>query len=289
MQIPLKTLNNGFSMPAFGFGTYRLGDSRQYIPGNDGARDIAAIRAAIDHGLTHIDTAEIYAGGYTEKMVGQVLKDYDRSKIFLVSKVHQAHMRHDDVIAACKNSLQRLGTDYLDMYLLHRHVPAVPLEESIGALNELKELGLIRNLGVSNFLPEPLAQAQKISKYPIVCNQVHYNLEFREPEASGLLKYCQDNDVLLSAWRPVGKGALTHDVPDVVERICKKYEKTPSQIAINWLISQFNVVTLAMTRNLAHLEENLGAVGWTMEREDIELLRREYPGQKKVSNSVPLA
>lgn len=289
MQIPQKTLKNGFSMPVLGFGTYMMGGRDERDMGNDDARDIEAIKSAIEHGLNHIDTAEVYAAGHTEEMVAEALKGYDRSKIFLVSKVFAGHMRHDDVIKACKNSLHRLKTDYLDMYLLHRHVASVPLEETIAALDELRDQGLIKNLGVSNFLPQYLDDAIKISKYPIVCNQVHYNLEYREPEVSGLLEYCQDNDVLLSAWRPVGKGTLTTNAPEIVNSLCKKYGKTPSQIALNWLMSQKNVVTLVMTRNEKHLEENLGAIGWTMEKEDIELLRKEYPNQKNISGTVPLA
>jgi diketogulonate reductase-like aldo/keto reductase len=149
-------------------------------------------------------------------------------------------------------------------------------------------LGLIKNIGVSNFTWQHLDQAQQLSKNKIVCNQVHYNLMFREPEKSGLLDYCQKNDIFLVAWRPVGKGNLLSDLPAVLKKMCDKYKKTPAQIAINWLITQDHVITLAKTRSIEHLKENLGAIGWQMESADIEELRKEYPGIQLVSDAVPL-
>ncbi len=293
MTVPTKKLNNGFTMPVYGLGTWQMGGRFERTnardPDNNDPADIAGIRAAIDHGVIHIDTAESYAEGHAEELVAEGIKDYDRSKLFLVSKVNALHMAPNDVIAACKASLKRLQTGYLDLYLLHRHELSVPLAETMAAMDELLAEGLIRNIGVSNFLPEFLDEAQSYTKNKIVCNQVHYNLEFREPEASGLLEYCQKNDVFLAAWRPMGKGALAVNPPLVVQELCKKYNKTPAQIAINWLVSQDHVITLAKTRRVEHLEENLGALGWQMEAEDIERLRRDYPNQKQISDIVPLA
>jgi len=121
-----------------------------------------------------------------------------------------------------------------------------------------------------------------------VTNQVHYNLIYREPEASGLLDYCQQNDVILTAWRPVQKGILAKNDADLVNKMGGKYVKTPAQIAINWLISQKNVVSLSKMSNPEHLKENLGAVGWSLEPKDIELLKNDFPGQQSVSDRVPL-
>ena len=122
----------------------------------------------------------------------------------------------------------------------------------------------------------------------IVVNQVHYNLIFREPEKSGLLDYCRKNDVLLIAWRPVEKGILSVKGIKIIDEVCRKYNKTAAQIAINWLISQKNVVTLAKMVSQKHLHENLGALNWQMDNSDIEKLRRSFPGQKSVSAAVPL-
>ncbi|MFA5050781.1 MAG: aldo/keto reductase [Patescibacteria group bacterium] len=288
MIIPTKKLLSGFSMPEYGFGTWQMGGRKERDFQNDDKADINAIKTAIDLGITHIDTAELYADGYTETLVAQAIKGYERSKLFIVSKVGFSCLSYSGILEACKNSLKRLQTDYLDLYLLHRYNPEIPLKESIQALSELKDAGLVKEIGVCNFGPEHLKEAQTYTKHKIVCDQVHYNLQFREPEKSGLLDYCQKNDVMLIAWRPTGKGDLLQEIPEVLKTICDKYKKTPAQIAINWLISQQNVVTLSKTRNKEHFLENLGALGWNMKKEDIEKLRKEYPNQKDISDVVPL-
>jgi len=287
MNIPVKKLKSGFTMPVFGFGTWLMGGGVQRDLNNDDQADINAIKAAIDLGVIHIDTAEIYANGHAEELVAQAIKGHKREKLFIVSKVQYNNLDYENVIKACKQSLKRLKLDYLDLYLAHRF-PDNDLAGTIAGLDELVKLGLVKNIGVSNFTWQHLDQAQKLSKNKIVCNQVHYNLMFREPEVSGLLKYCQDNDVFLTAWRPVGKGNLLSDVPAIVKEMCDKYKKTTAQIAINWLISQDHVLTLAKTRNVDHLKENLGAIGWQMDPADIERLKKEYPDQKFISDAVPL-
>lgn len=285
MIIPVKKLKNGFSLPTFGFGTWQMGGRNDRDFSNDDKADIEAIQSAVNQGITHIDTAEVYADGYTEKLVAQAIKPYERSKLFLVSKVMPQNLGYKDLISHFKKSLKRLSTDYLDLYLIHRPNPKVPLNETIKALNDLVKQGVLRNIGVANFNKESLQKAQSTSSYPIVVNQAHYNLIYREVEETGLLKYCQENDVILMAWRPIEKGVVLDVDSQTFDNICKKYNKTKSQVAINWLISQKNVVTLAKSRSIEHLKENLGGVNWQMDDEDIEILRKEFPNQQKHSNS----
>lgn len=276
IDIPSKTLGYGFTMPVYGLGTWQMGGRKEVDPANDDQADIDAIKVAIDSGIIHIDTAENYAAGHTEELVAQAIKAYDRSKLLLVSKVSSGLLKHDDVIQSCKNSLRRLGTDYLDIFLIHKPSTTIPLEETMAAFDELKQHGLIKEIGISNASTETLTKAQSLTKNKIVCNQVHYNLQVREPETSGLLKHCQENDVLIVAYRPVEKAALLDVKNPLLDELATKYNKTYSQLAINWLISQPSVVTLSKTRNVEHLQENLGAIGWQMEAVDIERLRNEY-------------
>ncbi|MFH1867155.1 MAG: aldo/keto reductase [Patescibacteria group bacterium] len=288
MKIPSKQLKNGFAMPIYGLGTWQMGGRFSHNPLNNDVKDIKAIRTAIELGVTHFDTAEVYANGYAETLLGKAIKNYDRSKLFIVSKASPDHFKHNHLIKSCKASLGRLGIHYLDLYLLHQYSPGIPLKETIKTLDELVAQKFIKNIGVSNFTKEHLAEAQSYTKNKIVCNQVHYSLEFREPEVTGLLDYCQANDVLLTAWRPVGKGKLLKRIPKILRDICVKYEKTPAQVAINWLTSQAKVITLSKTSTIDHLKENLGAIGWQMQAKDIEKLRQKYPKQKTVSDTVPL-
>ena len=288
MKIPTKKLRNGFEMPVFGLGTWQMGGRETRNPQNDDKKDIAAIQEAVALGITHIDTAESYAEGYAETLIGQALKGYDRSKLFLVSKIHRDHLGHDDVFRSYEASLKRLQTTYLDLYLIHAPNDTIPIKETLRAMDKLVQDGLVKNIGVSNFRTVRLKEAQAYTRNKLVVNQVYYNLVIREPEREGLLNYCQHNDVLLEAYRPLEKGMLLVQPTAILQKLAKKYQKTPAQIAINWLISQKNVITISKTSTVKHLKENLNAISWQMEDEDIEYLRKNFPNQKEKSEALPL-
>lgn len=288
MIIPTKKLKNGFEMPVYGLGTWEMGGRKEADPNNDDQADIKAIKYAIDSGITHIDTAENYANGHSEELIGKAILGYDRNKLFIVSKVGRTKLKYNDLLQSANESLHRIGTDYLDLFLIHAPSLEIPIEESMRAMNKLYTDGKIKNIGVSNFTVERFIEAQKYSDKKIVANQLHLNLRFRETEKRGLIKFCQENDVMFIAWRPVQKGVILDRSIKIINEMCMKYNKTPSQIAINWLISQDNVVTLSKTRNKLHLEENLGAIGWQLENVDIERLRSEFPDQQDISDTVPL-
>src|SRR3989338_4280570 len=288
MTIPHKKLKNGFALPCLGLGTWRMGGDRKRDPRSDDQKYINAIQNAIKKGITHIDTAEMYAEGHAEELVGTAIKDFDRRKLFITSKVWQSNLHYENVLKSCENSLKRLGTDYLDLYLIHMPNQQIPLEETIKAMDRLKKEKLIKYIGLSDFSKSTFQKAQSFSSNKIVCDQVHYNLIYREPEASGLLEYCQKNDVMLVAWRPVEKGLLSVSPPDVMRQVMEKYGKSASQIALNWLFSQKNVAVICKMTDSSHLEENLGSLGWSLEDRDIEDLRLNFPGQKEVSGAVPL-
>lgn len=249
--------------------------------------EIAAIRAALDKGITHIDTAELYGHGHAEELLGKALDGYDRTKVFIATKVSPEHQSYDNLLRSFEASLRRIGTSYLDLYLLHQYPSrGISIAETMRAMDMLVEEGLVKNIGVCNLTVTRFEEAQRYTKHKLVCNQVHYNVQFREVEDKGILSFCQEHDIMLVAWRPLQKGALIGS-PLLIE-LAKKYSKTPSQIALNWLISQQNVVTISKTSSIAHLEENLGAIGWALEASDIERIRREFPDQRLQSDAVPL-
>lgn len=285
MTVPWKTIAGGFSMPVLGQGTWRLGGVSERDPENDDARDVAVIRRALDAGLTHIDTAEMYADGHAEELVGEAIRGVERSRLFLTGKVWKSHLGGDGPLRAAEASLRRLGVDAFDLYLVHQVNPEIPLKETIRAMNRLQREGLARNIGVSNFSLDRLKQAQALSEVPIVANQLHYNLQVREIELSGLLDFCQETGVMVIAWRPLR--GVDCSVPLLTE-LAARYGHTPRQLALNWLISQPGVVTIVKASDPLHLAENVGAVGWRMAEEDVERLRGEYPDRRAVSEAVPL-
>jgi diketogulonate reductase-like aldo/keto reductase len=277
IEIPLKKLECGFELPIFGFGTWRMGGIETPDPQNDDRADIFAIKTAIELGVTHIDTAEFYTGGHTEELIAEAIKSFDRSKIIITTKASPHHLHYRDLINAAKQSLKRLGTDYIDVYAVHIPNPYIPINETMEAMDFLVENKLIKYVGLSNFNIEQFSEAQNCTSNKIICNHVHYNLKYRLPQKDGSIGYAQKNDVMIVAWRPVQKGFFMSEKIQILERICKKYEKTPNQIAINWLISQKNVTTISKTRNIKHLLENLDAIGWYMEEEDVKLLMDNFP------------
>lgn len=288
MTIPTKMLANGFEMPVFGLGTWMMGGGMTKDSNNDDQADIRAIKNSIEAGITHIDTAEKYAEGHAEELVGKAIQGYGRKKLFLVTKIAEDHLHYDNVFTALNHSLERLQTDYLDLYMIHGPSLTTPIEETMKAFDEIVAKGLVKNVAVSNFTVERFKKAQAVTKNKIVAGQYHLNLKFREAERKGVLDYFQKNDVMFIAWRPIQKGLLASQDSELIKLLCKKYNKIPSQIAINWLISQKNIVTLSKMKDPEHLKNNLGALGWAMEKEDIEKLENEFPDQQVVSDAVPL-
>ncbi len=282
-MISEKTLSGGFSIPVLGMGTWCFGGRETHNPENDDEAQIDAIRAGIDMGLRLIDTAEYYAAGYAETLTGKAIQGYDRNRLFLTSKVWKTHLRHDDVLKAAEDSLKRLGTDYFDLYLYHQIDDAVPLEETISAMNELVRRGMTKHIGVSNFALPRLQKAIACSGVPIVMNQVQYSLTIREPETTGLLAFCQKNDIMLQAWRPVR--GLTEN--EVTQSLCAKYGCTLHQLALAWLLNQKNVCTVTAMKTISHIPENIKSAGIRMDAADVEFLREQMP-DRQVTGAVPL-
>lgn len=286
MNIPTKKLESGFEIPVYGLGLWQMGGTNSQDRSKD-AEEIAAIRTAIEAGITHIDTAETYGNGHAEELLREAVQGYSRNKLFIGSKVAAFNQGYDGVLRAAEASLERLGMEYLDLYMLHRYPePGLDITGTMRAMDELLDQGLVRNIGVSNLTPRRFNEAQRHSRHKLVCNQVHYNVQYRESENRGVLRHAQENDVMLVAWRPVQKGSIPRSA--VLDELAAKYDKTATQVAINWLVSQKNVVTIAKTSNKDHLYENLGAVNWTMDFEDIERIRAEFPDQKMTSDAVAL-
>jgi len=287
MKIPSKQLKSGFSLPVLGLGTWQIGGRFEKDPACDKNKEIENIQKVIEAGITHLDTAESYADGFTEEIVGEAIKSFNRKNIFLTSKVSSKNLHYQDVITSFNNSLKRLQTDYLDLYLIHAPNPEIPLSDSIKAINFLQKRGVVKNIGISNANTKSMKAAISASGYPIVVNQVYYSLINREPEHKGVLKFCQENDILVTAYRPLEKGTLLDDT-EFLKPFCQKYQKTPAQIALNYLISQSNVTVISKMVNPEHLEENLGSLGWSLEEKDLEALRNNFPNQVPKSDSLPL-
>ncbi len=288
IKVENKKLKNGFELSEVWIWTWPMWGYRDRDESNNDKRDIEAIRHAIKSWIRHIDTAEIYANWYGEILVGEAIKGFDRKGLIIASKVKWSNVSKKAIKRACKNSLERIGIDYLDLYYIHRRDKRFDLKESMEAMDELVDEWLIKNIWVSNFCKDSLKEAQSYCKHKIVANQVHYNIIFRQPEVDSLLKYCQKNDVFLVAWRPFELWKLANIWNHLILDICKKYNKSQAQVAINRLISQKNVVALFKSSDKGHIDKNLWWVWWKMKKSDIENIRENYKGQIFKSDTIPL-
>jgi diketogulonate reductase-like aldo/keto reductase len=262
------TLHSGATMPALGQGTWHMAEGR-----HTAAEEVAALRLGLDLGMTLLDTAEMYADGASERLVGTAIEGR-RSEVFLVSKVLPAHATREGTIAACAASLERLGTDHLDLYLLHWR-GSVPLAETVGAFEELRSRGWIRHWGVSNFDVLDLAQAVHAPGGDgLETDQVLYNLMRRGIEWD-LLPWCRRQGVPIMAYSPIEQGRLlTHRT---VRQIAQRHHATPAQVALAWVLRHDGVAAIPMAGTRAHVRENAGALELVLDADDLAALDRAFP------------
>lgn len=258
----------------FGFGAMRLTGEGIWGEPADRVESQRVLRRVIDLGINFIDTADSYGPEVSERLIGETLYPYP-DDLVIATKAGLTRPgpgqwtpngRPEYLKKQVEGSLRRLRADELDILQLHRPDPKVPLEESIGALIELKDQGKIRHIGLSNVSIEQLKQAEKLT--PIVSVQNRYNLFDRESEP--MLEQCSLEQLAFLPWRPVGGGDLGERV---VEEIGKRYKATPTQIGLAWLLSHSPVMLpIAGTSKVAHLEENLAAVALEIAPADLAAL-----------------
>jgi diketogulonate reductase-like aldo/keto reductase len=193
-----------------------------------------------------------------------------REALFITSKVSPEHLQYAQVLACCENSLRRLGMDYLDLYLIHWPKAGMQLADTFRALNKLVRDGKVRHLGVSNFNLKLLKQSQALCETPLLTDQVSYSLPDREAQKTGLLEYCQDSDILLTAYTPLKRRNIKSNA--TLQAIAKVRGSSPQQIALAWLACQPRVIAIPMSSNPAHQAENLAAADIELSAAEMEQL-----------------
>jgi diketogulonate reductase-like aldo/keto reductase len=265
----------GVEIPKIGLGTWGMG-GRQIEDRRWDEETLIAIRMAIDLGLTHIDTAEYYGAGHSEELVGEAIEPYPRDSLFITTKVWQTNLHYDDLIKSMKASLRRLKQDYVDLYLIHWPNYQIPLKETIQALEHCASQGYTKYIGVSNFSVSLIQEAQSyLRENYLVANQAELSLLEQKPRKN-LLPYLQETNRTLIAYRPLGKGTLSNLDNKVLSDIATKYDKSKTQVALNWVISHENVVTIPKSSNPIHLMEFMDAVGWKLNIEDMMELTNSF-------------
>jgi diketogulonate reductase-like aldo/keto reductase len=262
------SLPSGEVVPVLGQGTWGLAEGKH--PWGD---EVSALRAGLDLGLTLIDTAEMYAGGRAEELTSEAIAGR-RDEVFLVTKVLPYHATPDGMAAACKASLRRLGTDRIDLYLLHWRGP-VPLPQTLAGFAELQRTGLIRHWGVSNFAIQDMAELVRLPGGDAVqTDQVLYNLARRGIEWD-LLPWCLDAGIPVMAYSPIEQGRLLRH--PVLGDVAARHDATPAQVALAWVLDHQSVIAIPRAGSPEHVRENRAALDLRLTAADIADLDGAFP------------
>ncbi|GAB4149277.1 MAG: aldo/keto reductase [Patescibacteria group bacterium] len=264
---PFLTLKSGNNIPQLGFGTWRL----------QGQECIQAVSTALQIGYRHIDTAHAY-GNHQE--VGQAIQSSQipRSEIFLTTKLWRNDMNPAQVIPALERALQELQTDYIDLYLIHWPNKQIPAKNILQEMHKAKNQGLIKSVGVSNFTISHLEQIKQ-SNLELDVNQVEFHPSLNQ---MSLLQYCQDNQIVLTAYSPIAQG---YDLQlPLVQELSQKYNVSESQIILNWLL-QKKIVAIPKAGSTAHIQDNFNTIQWEMLPEDIEKMDKLNQNYRVVNPS----
>jgi diketogulonate reductase-like aldo/keto reductase len=260
------------AVPVLGQGTWQM-------EGDDRAGAIRALRAGMEQGMTHIDTAELYGHGRVEESIVSEVIAGRRDEVFLVSKVMPSNATYAGTLAACERSLKRLRTDRLDCYLLHWPGPH-PLEETVRAFEKLVKDGKILSWGVSNFDVEDLEEALELAgPGRIACNQVLYHLEERAIE-HGVIPWCEENGVAVVGYSPFGNGNFPR--PDskggkVLGAIAKAHGATPYQVALQFLVRRPSLFAIPKASREAHVRDNAAAASLKLTAEELSRIDAAFP------------
>lgn len=248
--------SKGERLPKVGLGTWAMRGETCY----------RAVLGALEIGYRHLDTAQMYGN---EAEVGRAIADSGvaRDELFVVSKVRSSHLSYQDVLDAGHDSRAKLGLEQLDLYLIHWPNARFPIEDTMRGMDELVEQGVTRLVGVSNFSVDEFEAAEQASQASVFTNQVPYYIGHPQPR---LLPYCQQNQIPLTAYSPVGKGRLTNDAE--LTRIGERYGVTAAQVALRWLVQQEWVVAIPKSSNPERQRQNLDVFGFSLSEPEMQAL-----------------
>ena len=269
--LPQVTLPSGEQVPAFGQGTWHMGEDRRRA-----AAEAAALRLGIELGMTLIDTAEMYGNGRAEEIVAEAAQG-ERDRLFIVSKVLPYNASQKGVIKACERSLKRLKTDRIDLYLLHWR-GAVPLADTLAGFARLQRDGKIRHHGVSNFDLDDMKEWVGLAGgVTVAANQILYNLTRRGPEFE-LIPWCRERQIAIMAYTPLGQGRMLQD--KALAEVAARHRASPAQVALAWLLRRDGMMVIPKATQPEHVRDNRGALDLRLTADDLTVIDRAFPPPK---------
>jgi diketogulonate reductase-like aldo/keto reductase len=266
----IKLGKTGENIPVLGQGTWGIKSFRNKVY-YEKWKD--SIRRGIELGITHIDTAEFYGRGTSEKIVGQVISEYDRDDIFITTKLFPMHLRYKSMKKAASKSLKRLGIKQIDLYLIHWPSPLTSIKSQMKILADLVKEEKVRYIGLSNFSVEQFKEAQSYLKnVELVNNQLNASIT-RQRHINQSLPFYQKEGIIMTAYSPLGHNGyqnLRGELRDKLENVAKSHNATIQQIAIAWLINHENIITIPKALKVEHMEANAKAAEITLSEKEIK-------------------
>jgi len=254
-------------MPRLGLGTWE---------NTDGETCAESVQQALEMGYRHIDTAQAYDNeGYVGEGIAQA--DVDREEVFLATKIWTSNLSYDDVIHTAKESLDKLGVDYVDLLYVHWPANEYDPEDTLSAFDRLYDDGLIENVGVSNFEPRHLDEAQEVLDAPVFANQVEMHPMLPRDE---LVEYGQENDINLVAYSPLARGKVL-DVPEIRD-VAEKHDASAAQVSLAWLLQRDGVTAIPKASSEDHIRDNWSARDLELDDEDVEKIESIETRERQV-------
>lgn len=269
-------------LPKIALGTWLMGGTKDPDPKNDDEKDIAVIQLALDNGIALIDTAQNYAAGKCEELVGRAIKGHPRDSYQILTKQMKENLSYQGVIDGCKASLQRLSIDYLDYFVCHAPNADFDMHDFFKAANQLYKEGLIRNVGVSNFGVKSLQIALETSDLPISLNQVSFSLRDDDIIRTGTYDFCIKNNIPIQAFRAI-VGLKDHEeIMSVLEAFAPSYDLTAQQLALAYINSYENIHFTIRSSSSEHWQQIKDALNVKLKSADIAELKKLHEGRKGV-------
>ncbi len=272
----IKLGNTNEKLSKLGIGTWKLGSDKD--------KAIKIIKETLSNGINLVDTAQMYQN---EEIVGEAIQG---ENVFLATKVSPHNFHERDILRSCSESLQKLKIKNIDLYQLHWPNPSVKISETLKAMEKLVDEGKIRYIGVSNFSISELEEAMSsMKKYEIVSNQIEYSVLTRDIGDS-LSEFCRKNKISIIAYSPLGSGKLFEEkykeMFSLLHEIGSKYDKTPTQVALNWLLQKENLCAIPKFSSREHLLENLDSLDWKLKQNDIKTIDDFGQSKKPLSSML---
>ena len=272
--IPAIELASGVIVPKIGIGTWGVGGYMKKNPYNDDENDIKQIRYQLDQGLLLVDTWLAQAEGHQINIIARALKGYPRDKYFIVSKLDiKNFVNQVDVEKTVDLYLHSLGIEYIDLLQIHQpKYDGLSVEHIVGEISRMVDIGKAKLFGVCNADVNQLKEITTYTQHQVTSNEINYSVIDRTYDDNGTVKYCQENNIKILAYKALARGATNYlsgvAGPLVFKELTAKYDKTSNQVALNWLLSKPNFLAWVKSVNPSHINENLDSLSFVMDPED---------------------